>query len=115
MADVQKVKTKPLSRQSFDDYANIGAADSGGKTDLTLGPEPCGFGRAVVLVAGAASSGLVLYDGTVATGTIIAMLDCTAINNETKVANVWCKKSLHGIFVDSGTTARVLVTYDVRG
>ena len=96
---------KPTQRASYDDYAIV----SGAQADQTVLSGAGGVACVTILVAGAASSYVEVYDGTVAAGTRIGRVDGTVAGNY-DAPDAWCKSSVHVKAVDSGGNMVARVT-----
>jgi hypothetical protein len=102
--------SKQRTRSSNTDDACDWIIISGASADTTVKGRPGRLRRVRVWAAGAASSKIELYDGTVAAGTKIDDIPLTSAD-VTRDLGVYCATSIHAKTTDSGGTARVRVDY----
>lgn len=102
-------KRRPTDTPAYHQYALV----SGAQADQTILAEAGGVARVHITAAGAASSYVEVYDGTVAAGTRIAYLAGTAVGATVEV-HVWCLAAIHVKSVDSGGNLRAIVSGDFQ-
>jgi hypothetical protein len=115
-ADINALRVSQVTKISGEDtnndrittmpkYAYTNIIGAVADTEVKAGPGV--VAKIVVNTAGAAGSTITLYDGPVATGTVIAIIDGTALG--TYSYDVSCETSIHVATVDGAGTLNITV------
>jgi hypothetical protein len=98
-------------------FEDVSAEISSDTADTEIHDRPGGVRRIIVTAAGAASSEIKVYDGTVAAGKCVGQATGVA-DAAGQLANVeinaWCKTSIHVYSADSGSALRYVIVGHFR-